>query len=204
MVDFGLFDTVPESMLETLLVVHGSGDRDHPQFTQVCERWTCILSPWVRTPKTTTWPYGRKRARWIGKYFCWYPTGQLYQKGRCCKGDPESIWWRWYKNTQLLETGTHRYGWRHGVWQKRYQAHHNGRVSSEGVYINGSKEGMWQFWWDNGQLRSEGMYRNGLKHGVWKRWRKTGLVLLKYVYTNGRCEKQETRLIRTSMRLMGE
>ena len=78
-----LFDLVPECIIETLLIVHGSGDRNSSEFTQVCDRWTCILASLVRTLKTTTkwWLYEKEYARCNGNYYKWHNGGRLQKKG---------------------------------------------------------------------------------------------------------------------------
>ena len=146
----GLFDGVPECMIETLLVVHGSGDRNSAEFTQVCERWTCILAPWIRT-----WKYGVIHARWNGKYYEWWRFDQLYEKGICCNGKKEGEWYLWNNNNQLAVKKKYRNGNLEGEYQRW---HDNGYMREKGVYRNGRREGEWRMWHENGQLQEKGVY----------------------------------------------
>jgi hypothetical protein len=45
-----------------------------------------------------------------------------------------------------------------------------GRVSR----LDGSREGLWSFWFPNGTLREQGRYTGGLRSGRWKQWHANG------------------------------
>ena len=178
-----LFDTVPECMIETLLIVHGSGDRNSAEFTQVCERWTCILAPWIRTLKRRAHPCGKEYARWNGKYYQWWFYGKLYWKGVYCNGKKDGVWQSWWTNTRLATKGLYRSGKREGVWPSWYCT---GRLGLKGMYCNGKKEGMWMEWYIDGQLETKGVYTNGNMEGEWQLWRWDGELWCVEVYQNGK------------------
>ena len=182
MVASRLFDAVPECLIETLLIVHGSGDRNSPQFTQVCETWTRILAPWIRTLIGREWPWGKEHARWNGKCYFWYVDGQLWQKGADANGKREGVWQNWYGNGQLRERSVYANGKWEGEWQ---WWHLNGQLRERGVYANGRAEGECSMWYDNGQLRSKGIYANDAIEGVWQVWDENGASLGTEVYHNG-------------------
>ena len=105
-----LFDTVPECMVETLLVVHGSGDRNSAEFTQVCETWTRVLAPWIRTwEKSSVFCRvndAKTRARWNGKYYRWYiATDMMFEKGVFYNGNATGEWQQWYSDGRLYGKG---------------------------------------------------------------------------------------------------
>jgi antitoxin component YwqK of YwqJK toxin-antitoxin module len=60
---------------------------------------------------------------------------------------------------------------RHGLF---VAYHENGRVSSEGKYVDGLEEGMWRDYHKNGQLAAEGTYVHGKEHGYWRFWDEDG------------------------------
>ena len=152
------FDEVPECMIETLLIVHGSGDRNSPEFTQVCERWTCILAPWIRTLQANEWPHGKHLGRWTGRCY-WWCIGTLQIKGVYRGGKKDGLWETW---------------------------HWNGQLDKRGMFVDSNKEGEWCTWYSDGTLYMKNGYRNGKRHGEWKSWYITGEVGTRSLYDNGR------------------
>ena len=184
------FDEVPECMIETLLIVHGSGDRNSPEFTQVCETWTRILAPWLRPSRRRLWPCGKERARWNGKYYCWYEkSDQLYEMGVYANGKKKGKLPRWHRNGQLDWIGVYVNGRCEGKWQGWYD---NGQIWWKTVYCNGNVNGVWQEWYDNGQLHRKGMFVNAKKEGEWHwwHWEDTSLHNVE-VYHNGKLVTNE-------------
>ena len=43
--------------------------------------------------------------------------------------------------------------------------HPSGKKSSEGLWVDGSKQGKWLEWYENGQLKSEESFKNNIWHG---------------------------------------
>ena len=184
MAAFGLFDEVPECMIETLLIVHGSGDRNSSEFTQVCERWTCILAPWIRALRQKEFPWGIKQARWNGKLHCWHARG-LLNKSVYRNGKRDGMWWQWDINGQLCERGVHCNGKRMGVWQGWDD---RGRLRRKGMYCDDKMEGEWHYWW-NGKMTEKSMYRDGKREGECQVWQKyNGIVYAKGMYAKDKRE----------------
>ncbi len=40
--------------------------------------------------------------------------------------------------------------------------------------LQGTREGLWTFWFPNGELREQGRYQDGLRVGTWKQWHANG------------------------------
>ena len=60
---------------------------------------------------------------------------------------------------------------KHGL----FSAHHpNGKLSSEGMYVNGQEHGLWTEYHSNGQMAARGHYANGKEVGHWEFWRSDG------------------------------
>lgn len=178
----GLFDTVPECMIETLLVVHGSGDRNHPEFTQVCERWTCISSPWIRTDHDNKWSIGRIRARWNGKGYQYRRgiLGPYMKRGTYTNGKEEGVWWLLYDN--VYSKGVYHNGLREGQWEDWFPT---GQMKAKTEYLNGEREGKCLGWHSNGQLYCKGVFQNDEKEGEWQWWYDNGQILSKCEYCIG-------------------
>lgn len=159
-----LFDVVPECLIETLLIVHGGADRNHPQFTQVCERWTCILAPWIR---------GERHVRERGGYYG-QPTITEYcvygrWNGRCCWVERTRANGIWTIGRLLSSRGTYKNGKRHGEWIYYYfKSRAIGRyVQVRGTLKNGVPEGEWRTYSEDGKLSREGIMKNGRPYGLW-------------------------------------
>ena len=45
--------------------------------------------------------------------------------------------------------------------------HPNGKIKTEGSYVNGKMEGRWVSYFETGVKQLEGEYRGGLKQGLW-------------------------------------
>ena len=50
----------------------------------------------------------------------------------------------------------------------------NGKLSSEGMYINGQEHGLWTEYHSNGQMAARGHYANGKEVGHWEFWSSDG------------------------------
>jgi antitoxin component YwqK of YwqJK toxin-antitoxin module len=60
---------------------------------------------------------------------------------------------------------------RHGLFQAY---HRNGKLASEGHYLNDLEHGHWKDFHENGQIAAEGDYDHGQEVGVWKFWKLDG------------------------------
>lgn len=186
-----LFDAVPECLVETLLIVHGSGDRNHPRFTNICETWTRILAPWIRTPtpkKDMLLFYGKEYARWNGKSYKWQPNGRLYEKCTLVNGVLHGETQYWCGNGRLQGRGMHCHGREHGEWKWWYD---NGVLEGNGTYQNGLEHGLCEWWHDNGQIKSRVLCRDGIPDGECQEWWYGGNIRSKRMYDNGKTEGEQ-------------
>ncbi|MDR3615070.1 MAG: hypothetical protein P4L53_16030 [Candidatus Obscuribacterales bacterium] len=60
---------------------------------------------------------------------------------------------------------------RHGLF---VEYHLNGKVASEGTYVDGAEHGNWREYYETGNLAAEGRYENGQETGNWKYWNEDG------------------------------
>ena len=60
---------------------------------------------------------------------------------------------------------------RHGLF---VAYHENGKVMSEGQYVDGLEDGQWRDFHPDGQPAAEGHYREGKEVGVWRFWKPDG------------------------------
>lgn len=63
-----------------------------------------------------------------------------------------------------------------------------GKISSEGLLINGKPEGFWRNWYESGQLKSEGFLKAGLADSSWKFFNADGSLSSEISYKNGKKE----------------
>ena len=61
---------------------------------------------------------------------------------------------------------------RDGLFQ---EFHPNGKLASEGTYVDGHEDGLWRDYHDNGQIAAEGNYTQGVETGVWRYWDAEGV-----------------------------
>ena len=186
-----LFDLVQDCMIETLLIIHGHADRRHVQVTQVCERWTCIMAPWLRYDFLAG--HRRLRGRWNGKMHQFTQNGRLRKRGIFKNGKAHGQYWSYWPKGTVMLTLTKGIG--EGLMM-RYRENgmaamvghsnnnkYNGKFTSfneDGSvkatigFRNHVKEGEYCQWYRDGQLSRRGIYRDGLKAGVWERWNEDG------------------------------
>lgn len=70
---------------------------------------------------------------------------------------------------------------RHGLFCSYYP---NGRIASEGNYLDGKENGVWKDFHENSQIAAEGTYTNGEKIGVWKYWDSNGKLEIEENYSS--------------------
>lgn len=71
---------------------------------------------------------------------------------------------------------------RHGPFVGYYE---NGKVKSEGQYVDGLEEGIWRDYYENGQLAAEGCYTKGKEQGYWQFWSLDGTEERPVEYVDG-------------------
>ncbi|MDZ4773358.1 MAG: hypothetical protein SGI72_09525 [Planctomycetota bacterium] len=89
----------------------------------------------------------------------------------------DGTWTWWYPNGERRESGTHAEGHRTGEWTQWYpngQRRSRGeRVWSEALHAS-PREGMWTYWHENGEILSRGVFVNGAREGHWDFSREDG------------------------------
>ena len=63
--------------------------------------------------------------------------------------------------------------------------HPDGKLRSEGMYVNGVEQGEWRDYWPNGQLAAVGVYADGKEEGVWRFWDGSGHPEPDILYRSG-------------------
>lgn len=64
----------------------------------------------------------------------------------------------------------------------------NGNIQSEGMYINGKKEGNWVYYYENGKIQQKGSFRENIISGTWKLYYKSGVLKAEEYYRKGKLE----------------
>lgn len=65
-----------------------------------------------------------------------------------------------------------------------YGYYENGQKGLRGSYVNGVRDGLWEYWYSNGQKKVEGKYKMGEKTGQWLYWYSSGQLRIKANYQN--------------------
>ena len=87
----------------------------------------------------------------------------------------------YYGNGELVRNGTYKDDKEDG----EFEEHFKGKLYSKGSYINGTEEGVWEYYNPStGLLFEKGSYKNGEKDGIWYTYlgKKIDSV---YTYKNG-------------------
>jgi antitoxin component YwqK of YwqJK toxin-antitoxin module len=63
--------------------------------------------------------------------------------------------------------------------------HPSGKKSSEGLWVDGSKEGKWLEWYENGQLKSTESFKNNVWHGNHIYWHENGQKMRESIDVDG-------------------
>jgi TonB family protein len=94
-----------------------------------------------------------------------------------------------YKNGNIQMSGTYaddslkvKYG--HFIY--RYE---DGKISSEGNYVNDKSEGTWQYWHNNGKIKGESFFDKGKEIGTSKWYFDNGQMSAEEIYDNGKFVK---------------
>jgi len=71
---------------------------------------------------------------------------------------------------------------------KCYQYYKSGQKGLKGQFVNGKRDGRWDYWYSDGQQKLSIEYRNGIKTGAWLFWYPNGQLKSKTYYVNGKLE----------------
>jgi len=93
-----------------------------------------------------------------------------------------------YPNNQKRMVGEYKKNERNGRWIYYYE---NGKVWSEGYFVNGKSEGLRITYFENGNKRYEGSYKNDLRTGIWKFYTEDGKPAEEIDYGKGTAVEEE-------------
>ena len=100
-----------------------------------------------------------------GKWTTAWPDGS--PRSECSFTDPprpSPMRW-WHENGVLSTEGMALNGVRQGTWTS---FHANGAKSMQGDYVGGLRQGTWSFWNADGELAERGEFHAGVRVGDWK------------------------------------
>jgi antitoxin component YwqK of YwqJK toxin-antitoxin module len=60
----------------------------------------------------------------------------------------------------------------------------NGQVGAKGVFKNGDRDGLWEWWYSTGQKKRETTYKDGKKEGMTIYWHLNGVKSKEIMYRN--------------------
>ena len=131
-------------------------------------------------------PNGRLSARqhfhhgaWNDSMLAWDSAGHVLQKGFFHLGT--GSWNRYDSHGHIVEVKSFVAG--APVFLRRW--HPNGKVSSEGIYVDGKKTGMWKMWDPRGYLIESAEYLRGEFHGERRFYDSTGVLMRVQKYFHG-------------------
>ena len=61
-----------------------------------------------------------------------------------------------------------------------------GQKKSQGILIDGKREGRWTYWFPNGNIWSEGEFKNGQSEGMFTIYKSNGEKFVESFYKNGK------------------
>lgn len=154
--------------------------------------WTILYNEkWKETTNKDSIKYYRKINYVKGKPFGYvkdyFLSGKIQMEGKLKSIDPDvhgdgiCIWY--YEVGKLSSQGEYKNGKKEGFWKEYNQ---DGSWW-EGNYINGKLEGNWKCWFEDGRLSSQGQFKNDKKEGYWIMMKNTqDSILMKGIYKGGK------------------
>lgn len=99
-----------------------------------------------------------------GRYFSFYQTNRLKDRGYYKAGKPSGNWQHYLQNGNLSGRGSYQNGIQHGQWAFYFEG---GSPKSAGEMNLGKPQGHWRFYFESGTIKQEGDYLNGKPVGYW-------------------------------------
>jgi antitoxin component YwqK of YwqJK toxin-antitoxin module len=143
----------------------------------------------------------------------YYDTGEVAGKGNYYKNLKDSLWSYYsYYTGSVTSTEFYSKGVKNGREKKYYP---NGNISEEIDWVNDTKHGAWNqyfedgtlklqsfysnnlvngpytFYWPNGKLYIKGIFINNKRDGKWLFYTDEGILKSEIVYVNGQAENEE-------------
>lgn len=75
---------------------------------------------------------------------------------------------------------------------KVFKYYKSGQKGLVGQYLNGKKDGVWQYWYSDGSKKLIGTFKEGVKTGEWKLWYPNGKLKMVVHYKNGKLDGVNT------------
>ncbi len=114
----------------------------------------------------------------VGKWSYWYDSGKLSSEENYTAGTTSGIWKTWYPSG--LQSSEINYTNQTAVFW-----YPTGKKQSEGgMLANRTFNGQWTAWHENGQKSYSGNYLNGKKEGEWNWFDAAGKQTTKDTYSN--------------------
>ncbi len=100
----------------------------------------------------------------------YYPDGKIEHEREYARGEPAGQWRSFWPSGKPRMEAT--YGTAEPAPMRWW--HPNGRLSSEGSTVSGTRVGRWTFWHPNGVKSAEGEYVGGERAEGWRYWDEMG------------------------------
>ncbi len=128
-----------------------------------------------------TYQLDRRIGRWIG----YFDDGQKKFDGEYDGNGLETGHWTTYHpvTEKVSSEGMFKNGKRDGEWIWRFS---DGKVREQGKFIDGAETGTWTTLHENGQKAGEGEFIDGKRTGRWTWWREDGAVWRTADYVDGK------------------
>jgi antitoxin component YwqK of YwqJK toxin-antitoxin module/Tfp pilus assembly protein PilF len=102
-------------------------------------------------------------------------------------GDPGKLDFTFYDNHVIAGTGqVNASGIENGKWFYFYMR--TGHLLSKGNYVNGKRDGEWNWYYDDGTPREKTVFENGSREGASEQWSENGVTSFKCTYLHDMIE----------------
>ena len=115
-----------------------------------------------------------------GDFVEYNDSGKVITKGQFIDNEKEGKWILEYFDYR--EEGNYRYGKRHGEWKHYYLD--IDKLRFVGSYIDGEPDGKQIYYHKSGLKKQETKYINGIKEGEWNYYDETGTLILSITFKN--------------------
>ncbi len=126
----------------------------------------------------------------------YYPDGKLKKTGPYINNKPIGIHKVYDKTGKIVNAETYsdkgiklgegridKEGKKQGAWKFLYS---DGKIRSEGNFVNGRKSGKWTYFYKSGNTEQKGNYKNGKPEGVWIWYYDNGNIRRKGKFNKGK------------------
>ncbi len=126
----------------------------------------------------------------------YYPDGKIKKSGAYVDGKPIGIHKVYDEKGNVTKSETYsdkgiklgegridKQGKKQGDWKFLYD---DGKIRSEGKFVNGKKSGVWKFYYKSGNIEQKGAYKNGKPQGLWIWYYDNGNIRRKGKFDKGK------------------